>query len=97
MDSVAPPAPVSIGDRLVVPVDITRVEAKIHFDVAARVASVEASVEFVLEDSDGYPALDLRQSVDWLRLDGRDMTGEAFPPSTWVAARAPRCGCSTER
>ncbi len=80
MDSVAPPAPVSIGDRLVVPVDITRVEAKIHFDVAARVASVEASVEFALEDSDGYPALDLRQSVDWLRLDGRDMTGEAFPP-----------------
>ncbi|MDQ1398296.1 MAG: hypothetical protein QOK20_228 [Acidimicrobiaceae bacterium] len=80
MDSVAPPPPVPLGSRLAVPVDVERVEARITFDVAAQVAAVEATVEFVVQGYDGCPALDLRQPVDSFLLDGQKFPGEAFSP-----------------
>lgn len=80
MDAVAPPPPVSVGARLAVPVDITRVEARVTFDISAQVADVECTVDFVLGDWDGCPAMDLRQPVDSLLLDGSSLTGEAFSP-----------------
>jgi hypothetical protein len=74
----SPPPPVQLGDRRVVPVDVERVEARVVFDVAARLAQVEATVELGLEGYDGFPALDLRQPLDSLRLDGQTLPGEAF-------------------
>jgi hypothetical protein len=80
MDAVPSPPPVRLGSRWAVPVDIASVEARLKFDVAAQVAEVDAIVEFGLEGYDGCPALDLRQPVDSLRLDGLAMPGEAFSP-----------------
>ncbi len=80
MDDVAPPPPVRLGDRLAVPVDISSVEARITFDVAARAATIQAKVEFAVSDVDGCPVLDLRQPVDSLLLDGEARSGEAFSP-----------------
>jgi hypothetical protein len=75
-----PPRPVPAGDQLAVPVDVMRVEARIVFDVAAQTASVAAAVDFGLEDYDGRPVLDLRQTPTALRLDGRAMDPASFPP-----------------
>ncbi|MBO0729701.1 MAG: hypothetical protein J2P57_10615 [Acidimicrobiaceae bacterium] len=65
---------------LVVP-DVTSVDASIRFDVAQAVAEVTAQVAFTVPGPEGgHPALDLRQRVDLLRLDGRQLDGEAFSP-----------------
>jgi hypothetical protein len=80
MDSVSLPPPVKLGSHRAVPVDVATVDARLRFDVAAQVAEVEATVEFGLESYDGCPALDLRQPVDSLLLDGLPMPGEAFSP-----------------
>jgi hypothetical protein len=83
MDLPPAPPPVPVGDRLVVPVDVVRVEAQMVFDVSAQAATVEATVDFTVAGGgcDGFPALDLRQPVDSFRLDGRAMPGEAFSPT----------------
>jgi hypothetical protein len=65
---------------LAVPVDVQRVEARLTFDVAAQLALVEATVDFALDGFDGCPALDLRQPVDALRLDGQPLSGSQFSP-----------------
>jgi hypothetical protein len=62
-----------------VAVDVLRVEARVSFDTAAREARVEATVDFVVESVEGCPALDLRQPLDSILLDGRAVVGEAFP------------------
>jgi hypothetical protein len=80
MDFVSPPRPVAVGGRVVVPVDVERVEARMTFDVASREALVEATAYFALEDFDGCPALDLRQPLDSVLLDGDRLAGEAFSP-----------------
>src|SRR5579859_2470691 len=77
MASVVPP-PVRLGHRTVVAVDLTRVHATITFDAAARQATAEATVEFVVEGVDGCPAIDLRQQVDRLRMDGSPLSADAF-------------------
>lgn len=59
-------------------VDVTRVGATLTFDVAACEARAGATVEFTVGDVDGRPALDLRQPVDELRLDGSLLPGDAF-------------------
>ncbi|MDQ6615056.1 MAG: hypothetical protein M3083_09975 [Actinomycetota bacterium] len=79
--SQAPPPPVHLGERLVVPVDVGQVQASVTFDRAAATVSVEAVVDFALEECDGYPALDLRQPLDSVRLDGVRLPGEAFSPT----------------
>ncbi len=62
------------------PVDIARVEARVTFDVAGQVAEVEASVDFAIGNFDGCPAMDLRQALGSLLLDGTPLPGEAFSP-----------------
>jgi hypothetical protein len=69
------------GPRLAVPVDVAQVDARITFDVVAQTAEVEATVDFVLENFEGCPALDLRQRVDSLRLDDSPLPDDAFPPT----------------
>jgi hypothetical protein len=81
MDSAPPPPPVRLGSRLVVPVDIAQLEARIIFDVTAQTAIVEATAHFALAGYEGFPALDLRQQIDDLRLDGDVMTGDPFSPT----------------
>lgn len=80
MDSVSLPTPAPVAGRVAVPVDVQRIEARVTFDVGSHSAVVEATVDFAMEDRDGCPALDLRQTVDSLRLDGVVMPGDAFPP-----------------
>jgi hypothetical protein len=81
MDDVAAPPPVRLGDRVVVPVDVERIDASLRFDVTARTALAQAEVEFVVEGEDGCPALDLRQEISSFRLDGVQLPGEAFSHS----------------
>jgi hypothetical protein len=50
----------------------------VTFDVASQVASVSATVDFALENFDGYPALDLRQPVTSIVLDGSALPGDVF-------------------
>lgn len=79
MPQLHSPSPVIVDGRRVVVPDIERVDAIIRFDVAERVATVEASVEFTAGEMAGHPALDLRQDVEWARLDGKDLPSTALP------------------
>ena len=65
------------------------------FDVAARQATGEALIRFTAGDETGHPALDLRQPIEWLRLDGESLTPDAFAPVDVGAGRARRCGSWT--
>lgn len=78
MASFPLPPPVRLGTHWAVPIDVERVEARVDFDVDAAVASVEALVDFTVEQVDGCPTLDLRQQVDSLLLDGQAVPGEEF-------------------
>ena len=57
---------------------VERVKASLRFDVATRQAEGVATVEFRGGLVDGYPALDLRQPVDWVRLDGHALSPDDF-------------------
>lgn len=74
------PPPAIVGDRRVVPPDVERIDATLRFDVAGREASGEARIEFAAGDVDGCPALDLRQPLDWVRLDGKPIDTDDFAP-----------------
>jgi hypothetical protein len=78
MHSGPGPAPVRLGRVSAVGVDVTQVSATLIFDCAGREGRAEATVEFTVGDVDGCPALDLRQPVDRLRLDGSSLPGDAF-------------------
>jgi hypothetical protein len=78
--SAAPP-PSTVGNRRVLAPDVERVSVTLRFDIAAREAEGEARVDFVAGEVDGHAALDLRQDVEWLRLDG-----EKLDPSAWAPA-----------
>jgi hypothetical protein len=67
------PAPASTGNRRVVAPSVERVTAQLRFDVAAREAEGAATVDFSGGAVDGYPALDLRQEVTSVRLDGEQL------------------------
>lgn len=58
--------------------DVRFVDAEVTFDVASRTASARATVSFVVEGAAGRPALDLRQRVEWLRLDDKPLGVDAF-------------------
>jgi hypothetical protein len=66
------PGPDAVG------VDVTRVKATLTFDVVACEARAEATVEFTVGAVDGCPALDLRQPIHRIRLDGSRLPGDAF-------------------
>jgi hypothetical protein len=78
--SLAPP-PASLGSRRVVAPSVERVRASLTFDVAAAEAAGRAAVDFCGGSVDGRPALDLRQDVEWVRLDGQDISPDDFAPA----------------
>ena len=59
--------------------DVEQVSARLTFDVAARQASVEATIDFTVGPADGCPVLDLRQAVDSLVLDSAPLTPDVWP------------------
>ena len=77
--SLAPP-PQTVGRRRVVAPSVERVKAELRFDVTARAGLGSAAIDFCGGATDGYPALDLRQPVERLRLDGKDLRPEDFAP-----------------
>jgi hypothetical protein len=72
------PPPTSVGDRTVVPVDVRTVEASIVFHPGTHQARVSARVGFTMGPLPGCPALDLRQPIDVVVLDGDALPPEAF-------------------
>ena len=78
--SLAPP-PVTVGNRRIVAPSVERIQASLRFDVRAREASGQATIEFAGGSVDGCPALDLRQEVEWVRLDGQKLTADDFAPT----------------
>ncbi len=71
--SLAPP-PAALGSRRVVAPSVERIRASLRFDVGTREAVGKAAIDFCGGAVDGHPALDLRQPLEWVRLDGRDLT-----------------------
>ena len=78
MASPFAPPPATDGSRTVVTVDVTRVDASLRFDVAASEATAVATVDFVVDGPPGHPALDLRQPIDGLSLDGQPLDAGAM-------------------
>jgi hypothetical protein len=74
------PPPVELAGRRAVPVDVRRIDVTLVFDVRARRATAQARVDFLVDGPGGHPVLDLRQTPDRIRLDGRPLDGDAFPP-----------------
>ena len=64
---------------MAVTVDVTEIAAWLRFDCATQQASQRSSVRFVNGPDAGRPALDLRQYVEAIRLDGADLGAEAWP------------------
>jgi hypothetical protein len=58
-------------------IDIESVEVSLRFDAAQRVADAHAVVELTVGPGTGCPVFDLRQPLDWLRLDGTNLPTEA--------------------
>lgn len=75
--SLAPP-PIPVGSSRVVAPSVERVRASLRFDVAATEACGEAAIGFCGGQVDGRPALDLRQEVEWVRLDGKELSPDDF-------------------
>lgn len=67
---------------------VERVAARLRFDVSSQEASGEATVDFCGGQVDGRPALDLRQDVEWLRLDGQSLDPADFAPRDLGAGEA---------
>jgi hypothetical protein len=72
------PWPLIVNGRRIVAPDVDEIDARLRFDVSARQATGEALIRFTAGDETGHPALDLRQPVEWLRLDGQSLAPEAF-------------------
>ncbi len=77
--NLAPPPTIVAGRRIVAP-DVERVDVNLQFDVTDETATGEATVYFDAGELTGHPVLDLRQPIDWLRLDGDDLDPDTFAP-----------------
>jgi hypothetical protein len=75
----SPPPTIVDGRRIVAP-DVETIDASLRFDVVAREAIGEASVHFRAGEVTGHPALDLRQPVESVVLDGTKLDPDAFVP-----------------
>ncbi|HET9692369.1 MAG TPA: hypothetical protein VFP61_14550 [Acidimicrobiales bacterium] len=75
---VPPPTPAE-GGGVAVTVDVTEVTASLRFDPATRSATQRSAVRFTAGGDGGRPALDLRQYVESIHLDGHDLGAEAWP------------------
>ena len=69
-----------VSNRRIVAPSVETVRASLRFDTVAREACAEASLEFRGGTVDGYPALDLRQDIERVRLDGKDLQTDDFAP-----------------
>ena len=78
MAQVRAPNPAIVDGRRVVAPDVERIDATLRFDAASRVASGEASIDLVAGDVHGHPVIDLRQEIEWIRLDGNDLSPDAL-------------------
>ncbi len=74
------PWPIIVNGRRIVAPEVETIDAQLRFDVAAQEATGEAVVRFAAGAESGHPALDLRQPVEWLRLDGDSLEPDAFAP-----------------
>jgi aminopeptidase N len=74
------PPPITVDGRRVVTPDVEQIRAALRFDASAREAAGEASVTFRIGDQAGHPALDLRQTIEWVRLDGQDLKPSDVAP-----------------
>jgi hypothetical protein len=61
--------------------DVRTIEARLRFDLAGRVAEGVARVQLDAGNEDGRIALDLRQQVKRVLLDGRDLGVHSFAPA----------------
>ena len=75
---LAPPPTIVNGRRSSRPTS-NGIDAPLRFDVDAREATGEAP-SISPRARTGHPALDLRQPVEWLRLDGDKLATDAFAP-----------------
>jgi hypothetical protein len=73
------PLPTILNGRRIVAPDVEEIDARLRFDVPAQEASGEAVVRFAAGGETGHPAFDLRQPIDWVRLDGKDLGPEVWP------------------
>jgi hypothetical protein len=78
MPSPFAPPPALSGGRPAVAVDGETIDAHLVFDVVARRAQARATVTFTVDGPGGYPALDLRQPVASVALDGRALAPDSF-------------------
>ncbi|WAS90772.1 hypothetical protein [Nannocystis punicea] len=74
------PPPVEVADVLIVPIDVTRVDAELRFDAAAGEAVGRATLEFRSGPVEGLPAFDLRQPIDRAVLDGVELPANGIVP-----------------
>ncbi len=77
--SYAPPAVRLPDGSQAVAVDVEAIDVRLVFDTATRHARAEATVTFVVDGPGGRPALDLRQRIETLALDGTPLPTSAFP------------------
>lgn len=66
---LAPPAR-RVDGRWCVPIDISKVDARLVFDASTNTASGDASITFKLGRHAGCPVFDLRQTITGVWLDG---------------------------
>ena len=79
MTQLLAPNPAEVDGRRVVAPDVERIDAVLRFDPGAKLASGQATIDFVAGDVAGHPVIDLRQEIEWIRLDGEDLRADALP------------------
>ena len=71
--ALAPP-PVAVDGLLGVPIGVQQLTATLTFDAAARSATADATLDFVVGPTPGNGIFDLRQTVTAVQLDGAALT-----------------------
>jgi hypothetical protein len=67
------PPPISVDGRLVVPLHIVDLTARVKFDGAKQTAIADAKMTYIVGPKAGRPFFDLRQAVDRCWLDGHEI------------------------
>lgn len=75
--SLAPP-PAALGSKRVVAPSVDRIRASLRFDAKAAEAVGTATIDLCGGGVDGRPAIDLRQEVTSVRLDGQELSPDDF-------------------
>ena len=67
------PPPIRVYGRLVVPLHIIDLTARVKFDGAKQAATADATMTYIVGPTAGSPFFDLRQTVDRCWLDGHEI------------------------